>query len=310
MHFQGAVYITYRIRNVEIDHFHAHFSNNATSLAMFMSILLYIPFSFTVHNNIFVDRLLLPAKLRNAKFIVCISKYSRDALLTDYSDNESTARKTHIIHCGIDPTGFPIKQDYSVKSKVPTILSASQLVERKGTLYLIEACAILKSRGFSFRCMIAGDGKEREFLELRVKELDLSPHVQFTGVYSQAELGTLFEKADIFVLPCIVASTGDRDGIPVVLMEAMQAGLPVISTGVSGISELIYSEHNGILVSEKDASSLADSIQHCLENQKLRQHLGKNAHETIVQDFNLQKTIQTLVTIYEKHLHNGVNTSL
>ena len=308
MHFQGSVYMAYRIRHLGVDHLHAHFSNNATSLAIFMSILLDIPFSFTVHNNIFVDRLLLPAKMKDAKFMVCISQYSRDALLRKCNDNETIASKTQIVHCGVDPTGFPIKQDYAIVGKIPTILSASQLVERKGMLYLIEACAILKSRGFSFRCMIAGDGEEREFLDSHVKELDLSSEVQFSGVYSQSELRRLFEKADLFVLPCIVASNGDRDGIPVVLMEAMGAGLPVISTRVSGIPELINHEHNGILVSEKDASALAESILRLLEDQKLRQHLGQHAHETIVQDFNLPKTIQTLIMLYEEHLHDGANT--
>ena len=289
MHFAGGLYLAWRLRDERLSHLHAHFSTNAASLACFVACLLDLPFSMTVHNEIFAERLLLDAKLRRAKFIACISEYSRNALLQEYPQIEIRA-KSPIVRCGV------LLRDVALKRHtIPVILSAAQLVERKGMAYLIEAARLLKQRGIPFQCIIAGDGEERPRLEKQAQSL---AEIRFLGAYQQAEMDELFAKVDIFVLPCITSANGDRDGIPVVLMEAMAAGLPVISTRVSGIPELVESEINGLLVEEKDAEALADAIEKLLGDETLYHRLREAAKETIATKFNLQLESEVLAGLF------------
>ncbi len=289
MHFIGATYLAWELRNEQVTHLHAHFSTNAASLACFVSILLNIPFSMTIHNEIFAERLLLPAKLRRSQFIVCISEYSRQALIHDYP-KIALMSKIPIIHCGVLPTSHETK-----RHSIPTILSAAQLVKRKGTIYLVEACHILKERGLTFRCIIAGDGEERAKLEAKAGN-----EIIFLGRYHQSDLESIFTQADIFVLPCINSPSGDRDGIPVALMEAMSIGLPVISTTVSGIPELIDNEMDGLLVEEKNAEALADAIERLLTDNMLYERLRNAAKHKVETKFNLQVESQRLAALFNE----------
>ncbi len=295
MHFAGAGYLAWILRQDSIDHLHAPFSTNAASLALFASILIDCPCSMTIHNEIFIERLLLPAKLRHAQFIACISDYSRQALMEDYPDLTLHDKFT-IVRCGLDPDDFQIVPHK--RHTPPVILSASQLVERKGIAYLIAACGILKRRNVPFRCTIAGDGDERANLEALVMELELTGDIHFTGRYSQEDIHALFSDADVFVLPCIVTPHGDRDGIPVVLMEAMAAGLPVVSTTISGISELIQAEVNGLLVEEQNPKTLADAIERLLSDESLCQRLTTRARATVEGEFNIHNTSQRLAKLF------------
>ncbi len=299
MHFAGGTYLAWRLRKQGIGHAHAHFSTNAASLACFAAHFLDIPFSMTVHNELFIERLLLPAKLQRASFIACISDYSRRAVLRDYPDLP-LEHKLKIIHCGITPPAFALEQRTS--HAVPLILSASQLVERKGILYLVEACAILKGRGLSFRCRIAGDGSQRPVLEAAIQRLGLTQEVELTGRYVQSQMRELFAEADVFVLPCITTGSGEVDGIPVALMEAMAAGISVISTPVSGIPELIESGVNGLLVAEKDALTLADAMQRLLTDPALREALIPAAKARISNEFNSQRAARELAALFAESL--------
>ncbi len=300
MHFMGAGYLARELSNRQINHLHAHFSNNAASLALFMSIFMQVPFSMTVHNNIFVDRLLLPAKLRFARFIPCISKYSRNMLLASFSDISDLQSKMMIVRCGINPASFQIEHHISKLHEPPMILCASQLADRKGIRYLIEGCALLKEQGIAFQCIIAGDGIERRQLESMVDAKMLGDDIQFIGAYRQDELLDLFYKSDVFVLPCIVTDDGDRDGIPVVLMEAMAAGLPVISTRVSGIPELIESGIDGLLVQERDPQALMSAIQSLFEDVDLRKRVVDSAQHKIQTEFNQNVASQCLFDLFCK----------
>jgi colanic acid/amylovoran biosynthesis glycosyltransferase len=289
MHLAGGFYLAWRLRDEGISHLHAHFSTNAASLACFVACLLDLPFSMTVHNEIFAERLLLDAKLRRAKFIACISDYSRNALIQDYPQIEIPA-KSQLVRCGVLPRELALS-----RHAIPVILSAAQLVERKGTAYLIAACSILKQRGIVFHCIIAGDGEERPRLEAQAQNLE---EIRFVGAYQQGQIDALFAQADIFVLSCITSRNGDRDGIPVVLMEAMAAGLPVISTKVSGIPELIEADANGLLVEEKDAEALADAIERLLGDEGMYHRLRESAKETIATNFHLQTEAKALARLF------------
>lgn len=300
MHFVGGVYLAWTIRNKGIEHLHAHYAINAASMALFMSILLEIPFSMTIHNIFFTDNLLMESKLDRAKFIACISGYSRDYLLNKYPEIKILGEKMQIIHCGIPLEKFPFLKSGINPHNPLQIFCACQLVERKGVRFLIEACNKLKQDNISFRCIIAGNGKELSTLKSLVLSFGLNEHIDFVGTYTQEDLLHYFEESVMFVLPCVVAQNGDRDGIPVVLMEAMAVGVPVISTHVSGIPELIESGENGLLVEQKDSEALAEAIKTLLYNPELRHILSQSAYTKVYAEYNMEITIQQLIQQFNK----------
>jgi colanic acid/amylovoran biosynthesis glycosyltransferase len=299
-HFFEAIYLALDAKRQGVRHIHAHFAVNAATLALIISRMLDISFSFTAHNTFFTDRVILKEKLKAAKFILAISEHSRDFLLR-FLPAENLGDKFHIVHCGVSPDDFR-PPAHRAKNERPFIFSLSQLVERKGFPVLLEACKILSQRGYDFQCLIAGDGPQRPLLERLVAEYQITDRVQLIGAIFQEQLADYLTGADIFVLPCLTASNGDRDGIPVVLMEAMAMEIPTISTYVSGIPELIEDGQSGLLVGEKDAAALADAVQRLLEDETLRQRLGKGGRQKIVHEFNIHRNAAQLADLFGKLL--------
>lgn len=297
-HFLGAPYLAYMIRNRNIQHIHAHYAINASTMALVIAILLDIPFSMTIHNIIFTDRTLMRVKLEQAEAIVCISDYSRNAILREYQNIPNLDKKMSIVHCGIHVDDFKVTRASEREPSIFTIMTACQLTERKGVQYLIEACYHLFQAGQKFRCIIAGDGEEREMLEKQVRDYHIEHVVEFVGTYTQQEMKEYFAKSDVFILPCAVAENGDRDGIPIVLMEAMASGIPVISTLVSGIPELIMDGQNGHLVEEKNAVALAMVVQKYMNHEVDLDNQVIKARATIVDEFNMQKSITRLSSLF------------
>lgn len=295
-HFCEAVYLAEEMRKQQIKHIHAHFCINAATIALVASRLLDIPFSFTAHNLLFTDRILLRQKIRAASFVVAISDYTRHFLIDQVPD-DGVEDKIQVIHCGISPDAFVPREPQSV-SDVPTVLFVAQLCERKGAPFLIEACRILVERGVRFRCVIAGDGPQWSLVEHLVERHGLERRIELLGAVFQEDLGALLHQADTFVLPCITASNGDLDGVPVSLMEAMAVELAVVSTHVSGIPELIEHDVSGLLVPEKDALALAYALQRLLENKDLRSTLGQNARRKVMDQFNIDKSVSQLARLF------------
>jgi glycosyltransferase involved in cell wall biosynthesis len=126
--------------------------------------------------------------------------------------------------------------------------------------------------------------------------------IEIVGCIFQEELETFLHKADIFVLPCVIADNGDIDGIPTVLMEAMATEIPVISTAVSGIPELVIDGETGLLVPEKDEISLAETMEHLIANEDLRIQLGRNAREHVMKDFSMGSNAAKLARIFKEYI--------
>lgn len=298
-HFCEAIYLAAEAKRRGIQHIHAHFSINAASTALIISRLLDISFSFTAHNSFFTDRLILKEKCKAARFVAAISEYSRDLLLQ--LTKEPKGDKFHIIHCGVNTDGL---SPPTVKAPNPRwlVFSVAQLVERKGMPVLVQTCKVLDERGFDFQCVIAGDGPQRALLEEMIAECQIQDKVQLVGVVFQEQLLSYLDRADVFVLPCLTASDGDRDGIPVVLMEAMAMEIPTVSTYVSGIPELIQDGQSGLLVPEKDPVALADALERLLRDRELGARLGKNARQKILSEFDIKKNTRRLVAVFEQYL--------
>jgi len=299
-HFGEAVYVAWDVRKRNIRHLHAHFTINAASIALIIARLLDISFSFTAHNIFFTDRLLLKEKVREATFIAIISEFSRDYLLR-LVPGERWRQKTHIVHCGISPNQFS-PPDPRPENSVPFIFFVSQLQERKGAPVLVEACKLLKERNVNFHCVLAGDGPEKPVVERLVEQYDLSGCVTLPGAIFVEQVNAYLKKADIFVLPCVVARNGDMDGIPVALMEAMSCEVAVVSSHVSGIPELIQDEESGLLVPEKDAAALADALRRLIEDKELRKQLGKNGRQKVIREFDVDASAAQLAKVFESFL--------
>lgn len=177
-----------------------------------------------------------------------------------------------VIHrMGIDPTLFPYT-DGSGRSNAPVrLIAIARLVEKKGIEYGIRAVAQLVVRHYRISFTIVGDGPLREELQKLISDLHMEEEIQLVGSKTQEEIMTLLTQSDLFMAPSVTAANGDQEGIPVVLMEAMAVGLPILSTWHSGIPELVRDGVNGYLVPEKNVLLLAHKLKELIDN---RWHWG------------------------------------
>jgi glycosyltransferase involved in cell wall biosynthesis len=293
-------------------HLHAHFCHTSTTVGMFASQLCGLPFSFTAHaKDIYVRALnpgdLLQTKLRQAKFVVTCTRANQShlAYLAERDQLERRPafgyRDTPIYACyhGLDTGQFAPRNGPVDDPAVPVLLSVGRMVEKKGFPYLIEACRLLKDKGYRFQChLVCGAGPYTERVASLIRELGLEDTALMRPAVTQEELQEVYRQATLFVLPCQIAENNDRDGIPNVLVEAMAVGLPVVSTDISGIPELIEHEVSGLLTPQKDARALAEAIARLLDESDLRRKLGLAAREKVCRLFDAESNILALHQLF------------
>ncbi|MBI4559791.1 MAG: glycosyltransferase [Candidatus Hydrogenedentes bacterium] len=281
-HFNVAHLLADDLEKAGVQHIHAHFAHVPTSIAMYAAMLTGISYSFTAHaNDIFERPTLLRKKVARSAFAACVSEYNRRYLI-EYGCDPT---KLYVVRCGVDVTEYAWREPQ--RSAAPAnILCVGRLVEKKGIAHLIEALSLVRQRGPAFRCRIAGDGPLFAELQAMIAEKSLGDGVELLGSQPQERVRELFRDADLFVLPCVVAKSGDRDGIPVVLMEAMALGVPVISTTISGIPELVHDGENGLLAPPGDAAVLAQKIETLITNRELAARITRHARKTVEIEFN------------------------
>ncbi len=284
-------------RDKRIGHIHAQRAHTAATVAMHAAVLLGVGFSFTGHDhNIFVHRVGLLGKIRRARFIVCISEYHRRVYLALGAD----PRRLQVVYRGIDPQHFAVPADRStVTAKPPRIIAVGRLVEKKGFDHLIDACDLLRERGVDFRCIIAGSGPWLNRLIMQVANRNLNKLVRITGEsVSREELPRLLQSATVFALPCVRDRKGDMDGLPRVLIEAMAARLPVVSTRLVGIPDLVRHRLNGSLVASGNTTELADELQRMLVDSDLRNHLATEAEWFARAYFDREESVRRLKRLF------------
>lgn len=282
-----------------IDHIHAHFATSATTAALVLSAMTGIPCSFTAHaKDIYhesVNKTALAEKIQSARFVITVSDFNKEYLRGLLASEGKSGRIIRLYN-GIDLDRFrPFEGD-----KDPELLvGVGRLIQKKGFEYLIEACKILKEQGRRFRCVIIGEGDERVSLEKRIAQYSLRQEVSLLGPKTQAEVMRIVQAAAAFVLPCVVGDDGNRDGLPTVLLEAMALGVPVISTAVTGIPEIIENERTGLLVEEKNPHALAQAMHTLLDSPPLRKRLREAALQKVRMDFNLAVNVRTLTGYFQ-----------
>lgn len=191
------------------------------------------------------------------------------------------------------------------------LLSVARLVEKKGHEYAIDAVAELVEQGYDVEYHIVGTGEREEFLRERVREDGIKDHVEFLGHVSDERLESELHEAELFVLPCVIASDGDRDVAPVALKEAMATRTACVSTTISAIPELITDGHDGILVEPNDSEALTDAIASLFDDPSRRKEIAANGRETVENKFDISQTVEQLVDVFQSCIwsHSGVGTA-
>lgn len=279
----------------------AQFADAAASFALLTSKLLNVPFGITMHAyDIFAPQYNMQQKLDSALFIFTCTKYNKIKLVEKYPFID--ASKIIVVYHGIKLERF-VPQN-TEKSGPPIILSIGRLVPKKGLSDLIKACVMLKSENVQFMCRIIGDGPEKETLNSFIQENGLSDSVNLTGLISHSETIEQYQKASVFVLPCIVEPDGNRDGIPNVIAEAMAMTLPVVSTNVSGIPELVKDQKTGILIGPFQPELLANSIKTIITDPARARNYGLAGRAKVKEIFDSNKMLDILYLEYLEILKN------
>ena len=281
---------------------HAHFATDAAEVGALLAQLLGVPFSVTTHaNDIFVPRVpqRVPRLLAAAAQVFTISHFNRAYLAR--AAGPSIGRHVRVLHLGVDVDALP---HWSPAAGVFTIVcTASGLVEKKGLAVLFDACAAVQARGLRFRCQVCGaDPGEHRLAELRhlVHARGLADEVSLLGALPWKEAQQLVARADVFVLPSIRTARGDMDGIPVSLIEAMGIGVPVVSTRLSGIPELVEDGCSGLLVPPGDAQALAGAIERVAREPALAQAMGARARQRVRDAFSLARSVDGLLAAWDE----------
>jgi colanic acid/amylovoran biosynthesis glycosyltransferase len=285
------------VRTLAPTHIHAHWATYPSTAAWLLSKRIGIPFSFTAHaHDIFLEDHLLADKMPAAKATIAISKFNRTYLQEHVAGADRC--RIEIVHCGVSPDGFPFVPDGRDRQR---ILAVGRLDDIKGFPHLIDACARLRDNGVAFRCHIIGSGPLEDSLTAQIKRLGLQERVHLLGVRKQEEVRAALYQAGVFALPSVVTSRGDRDGIPVALMEAMATGIPVVSTRVSGIPELVEDDVTGLVATPGDADDLARCLTRLLNDAELGARLAVKARERVEQEFDIQKEVRKLHDVIAGH---------
>jgi len=302
-----SVAFAYSMKQQGITHMHAHFCNHPTLAAFIIHRLTGIPYSFIAHgSDLHKNRTMLGKKVAASAFAVTVSKFNLEVLRS--ACTEKTRGKTSILHCGIDPEVFTPKLQTGNHGPLRIICVAS-LEEVKGHKYLIEACRMLRDKGVDFVCDLIGDGPRRAELTQQIKTAQLADSVIMHGSMKRDDVVRLLDAADVKVLASVPTAEGKREGVPVVLMEAMACGLPVISSQLSGIPELVEHERTGILLQPGDAAGLAAALQRLQHDPALRQRMGQAGREKVLREYNLKENVKQLLQLIAA-LHGNAATAV
>jgi glycosyltransferase involved in cell wall biosynthesis len=302
-YFGQAVMLWHHCRRARVRHIHAHFANVGSDVALLAAEVggAGWSWSFTMHGptELYdVAWFRLAAKVRHAAFVACISDFARSQLmgLVDAAHWD----KLHVVHCGVDTDALsPVSANGDRAGRPLEVVCVGRLVSVKGQLVLLEAVAELAAEGIDLRVVLVGDGPMRAELERAVLALGLEGRAELAGARGHPEVLARIGQADVLCLPSFA------EGVPVVLMEAMALGVPVVSTRVMGIPELVEDGVSGILVAPGSRAALVDSLRRLAEDHDLRQTLGLAGRRRVEEDYALTRSASTLRALLAERVAAG-----
>jgi glycosyltransferase involved in cell wall biosynthesis len=276
-------------------HLHIHFGGPVATVGMLASLAWGFPYSMTVHGPdefYDVEKYYLREKIELAKFILCISDFSRSQLMRIAAPEHWD--KMHVVRQGVDPQVFlPTPREREPEGALE-ILCVGRLVPSKGQLILLRACDMLVSQGYSLRVRLVGEGPDRKHLETFAVRSGIA--VVFEGAKSHEETRQLLDRADVFALASFA------EGVPVALMEAMAMEVPCVSSCIAGIPELIRDGLDGLLVPASSVEALAAALQRFFEEPLLRRSLGVAGRNRVIQVYNLPQNVCSLARVFNNQL--------
>ncbi len=278
-----------------VKHVHVHFGTNEATVALLANMIGGLSYSMTLHAfDIFrdnVNRVLLSRKINASRFTVTVSEFNR-RYLVDHMPGLN-AEKVRVCYNGIDVERFCTDGDVSSMQN-STILAVGRLIEKKGFTHLIEAIGNLRTQGLPVSCKIVGEGRERPRLLKQIKDANLTSQIELTGPLKQGAVLQLMRQSSCFVLPCVQAADGNIDALPTVLLEALAAGCPAISTRLSGIPEIIEDQVSGLLVEPGDVVGLGRAIQRILLSPTLAERLARDGRQRADDRFDIRRNVAVL----------------
>ncbi|WP_372770756.1 glycosyltransferase [Pseudoalteromonas sp.] len=286
--FITAAKLSLSLRQSNVSHLHVHFAHVPTDIAMYASKMAGISYSVCAHaNDIFERGYLIKQKIERSKFFATISDYNKQ-----YLKNLTINDNLKVVRCGVALNAFTPRL-IQPNNQITKIGVLGRLVEKKGIHVLLEAIACLKNNNIIVE--IVGDGPEKNRLEHIVANNHLQNKVKFLGQMPNTEVASWLQGIDFFALPCVQDANGDKDGIPVSLMEAMLKGVPVISSRLSGIPELVMHNQTGFLSESGCVNSLVNTLKEALAmSLEQRELIASNAVDHIKQNFAIETNVSYL----------------
>ncbi|MFU8776369.1 MAG: glycosyltransferase [Roseovarius sp.] len=285
-----AAVLAQHLRARGLTHLHNHIAKSSCTVAMLMSEMSGIPYSFTLHGpDIFYEpyRWRLDEKIARARFVACISHFARSQAMA-FSEPEHW-HKLHIVHCGVDPARY----DHPATPAPAHLLFVGRLAAVKGVPMLFDALRDLSKDHPALHLTLVGDGPERAALERRAREMGLTSRITFAGYKSQAEVAELLRAATALVLPSFA------EGVPVVLMEAMAARVPVVTTRIAGVPELVEDGVSGLLVPPGDGHALQVAIARLLYDAHLCRDMGEAGRMRVEAEFASHREAAWLAALFQ-----------
>jgi glycosyltransferase involved in cell wall biosynthesis len=304
--FWKSVRIADVCRELEITHVHSHFMSRPTTCSWVVHKLTGLPFSATAHaHDIFRRPALFREKMRDCAFVATISEYNREYLRAQLGS--ASRPRIEIVHCGVDVELFTFRP----RTRLQRLITVARLEDQKGVDDLLLAFASLHREFPRLSLTIVGDGSRRRSLAGLARSKGLEGRVRFTGILPADEVRLALDGADLFVLPARPSSGGRIDGIPVALMEAMACGLPVVSTSLSGIPELVIDGETGLLVPPGQSTALAAAIRSLVADPSRARDLAEAGRRHVVEHFDLAREADKLAGLFAevKVAVSGVDTS-
>ena len=290
-HFVESVLLARELKKRQTTHLHNHFANSAATVGLLASKFLGIRWSFTMHGISETDYpagLMLGRKIEAAEFVACVSWFGRaQGMRLVRADHW---HKMHVIRCGLPFDRLPLKSP--AEANIKTMICVGRLSPEKGQAGILRAFANLRARHPELMLRLVGDGPDRTSLEALAKELGLSDAVTFAGRLPEEETLAEIARADLLVLPSFM------EGLPIVLMEAMAVGVPVIASRVAGIPELVEDGETGLLFTPSDWDELASRIDFLLGDEAQRTRLTEKAKAKIASEFDTRTSAEQLARLF------------
>uniref|UniRef100_A0A832H5A5 Colanic acid biosynthesis glycosyltransferase WcaL n=1 Tax=Oscillatoriales cyanobacterium SpSt-402 TaxID=2282168 RepID=A0A832H5A5_9CYAN len=283
------------LQDDHIDHVHAHFATNSTTVALLCHEMGGPSYSFTVHGPHEFDKpeaLSLTNKIEQSAFVATISSFSKSQLFR-WCGYKQWA-KIQIVRCGVDD--MFLTHPYIPLPQQPRFVCVGRLSEQKGHLLLIEAVSQLAAEGLEFKVVLVGDGPLRNQIETMIAQLNLKNHVEITGWASNAEVRQQILESQIMVAPSFA------EGLPVVIMESLALSRPVISTYIAGTPELVQPDKCGWLIPAGSVKALADAMRTAMQTPLPQlEHMGKAGAELVVQNHNAAHEASRLAELFQRY---------